>query len=132
MKNLFIISIIILSVIACNKTEFSPEGPIDIRVRNLSDVTFNEVTVNTSDTLGNIGLGNIGPGNESGYFRFEKAYPKAEITAKVNGQIFSTGTVNYNGMTYIGQAKITYEVWISDFNNKKLEISKCIPDAGLD
>jgi hypothetical protein len=130
MKNLIIISIIILSVFACKKTEFSPEGPTDVRVKNISDIAFTEVIVNTSGGIDT--LGNISSGGFSEYFRFEKAFPKAEITAKVNGQIFSTGAVSYNGMTYIGQAKITYEVWISDFNNKKLEISKCIPDAGLD
>jgi hypothetical protein len=131
MKKLILISIIILSVIACKKTKFSPEGPTDVRVINASDLPFLEVIVNTSggiDTLGNISA----TGGVSEYFRFDKAFPKAEITAKVNGQIFSTGAVNYNGMTYIGQAKISYKVYISDFNNKKLEINDCTLDAPLD
>jgi hypothetical protein len=130
MKKLIIISIIILSVVACKKTKFSPEGPTDVRVRNLSDLAFTEVIVNTSggvDTISTLTARNV-----SEYCRFDKAFPKAEISAKINGQTFSTGAVNYNGMTYIGQAKITYEIWISDFNNKKLEISNCIPEAPLD
>jgi hypothetical protein len=131
MKKLVFILIIILTVIACKKTKFSPEGPTDVRVKNISTVTFNEVIVNTSGGIDT--LGNINPGEVSGYKRFDKAFIKAEISAKVNGQLFSTGTVNYNGLTYMGEVKLTYEVWISDMNNKKLEIRVLYPlDGPLD
>jgi hypothetical protein len=130
MKKLLLISILLLTVVACKKTKFSPEGPTDIRVQNISDLPFELVIVNTSDGIDT--LGNISAGGFSDYFRFNKAYPKAEITAKVNGQLFSTGSVNYNGMTYIGQAKVTYDVFISDLANKKLTINNCSLDAGLD
>jgi hypothetical protein len=36
MKKLIVISFILLTVLACKKKEFSPEGPTDVRVRNLS------------------------------------------------------------------------------------------------
>jgi hypothetical protein len=124
MKKLLFISIILFAIFACKKTEFSPEGPTDVRVRNLSDVTFNEVIVNTSGGIDT--LGNIAPGAVSEYFRFEKAYPKAEITAKINGVVFSTGSVNYTYMQYIGQDKITYEVYISSMSNKELTISNLV------
>ncbi|TAL74100.1 MAG: hypothetical protein EPN88_04085 [Bacteroidetes bacterium] len=130
MKKLLLISFIILTVLACKKTKYSPEGPTDIRVTNVSDLPFVMVIVNTSAGIDT--LGDIIAGGSSAYFRFNKAYPKAEITAKVNGQLFSTGSVNYNGMTYIGQAKITYEVFISDLTNKKLTINNCSLDAPLD
>jgi hypothetical protein len=130
MKKLLFVSILLLTVVACKKTKFSPEGPTDIRVQNVSDLPFEMVIVNTSDGIDT--LGNISAGGFSEYFRFNKAYPKAEITAKVNGQLFSTGSVNYNGMTYIGQAKVTYEVFISDLANKKLTINNCSLDAPLD
>lgn len=131
MKKLLFILIIILTVIACKKTKFSPIGPTDVRVKNISTVTFNEVIVNTSGGIDT--LGNINPGEVSGYKRFDKAFIKAEISAKVNGQLFSTGTVNYNGLTYMGEVKLTYEVWISDMNNKKLEIRVLYPlDGPLD
>lgn len=130
MKKLLLISIIVLTVLACKKTKFSPEGPTDVRVKNVSDLSFSLVIVNTSDGIDT--LGNIAAGGFSEYFRFNKAFPKAEITAVVNGQTFSTGSVNYNGMTYIGLAKVTYEVFISDLSNKKLTISNCSLDAPLD
>lgn len=130
MKKLIIISIIIVSSIACKKTKFSPEGPTDVRVKNLSTASFTEVIVNTSggiDTLGNIAAGGF-----SDYSLFDKAFNVAEISAKINGTLYSTGAVNYNGLTYIGQAKITYEVFILDDANRKLKISNCSLDAPLD
>jgi hypothetical protein len=135
MKKLILVSIIILSVIACKKTKFSPEGPTDVRIRNLSDQIFSEVIVCTSEYPEDIDtLGTIDKYATSDYLRFRKAYPMAEISATINGQVYSTGTVNYNsGITFIGQAKITYEVWISDYNKKKLELKVLYPlDGPLD
>lgn len=130
MKKYILFIFILLLSVACKKTKFSPEGPTDVRIKNLSDKIFTEVIVNTSggtDTLGNVNAGGF-----SEYFRFEKAFPKAEISARIDGNLFSTGAVDYNGMTYIGQAKITYEVIISNPANNTLEISNCSLDAPLD
>jgi hypothetical protein len=129
MKKLILISLIVLSVVGCKKTKFAPEGPTDVRVKNVtSDVTFTEVIVNTSGGIDT--LGNVSPGGVSVYGRFDKAYVKAEVSAKINGQTFSTGSVDYRGLTYIGQEKITYEVWISDLGNKKLEMRILYPLDG--
>ncbi|HEY5471244.1 MAG TPA: hypothetical protein VIK07_12040 [Bacteroidales bacterium] len=128
MKKLIIISIIILSVAACKKTKYEPEGPTAVRVKNSSDVPFTEVRVNISDSIKL--MGNISAGGYCDYVRFHKAFAKAEISAKVSGQLFSTGIVDYTGLTYLGQVKMTYEVWISDFTNKKLEIRVVYPLDG--
>lgn len=137
MKKLIIISIVLLSVLACKKKEFSPEGPTDIRIRNISDLVFTEVILKTSEKIEDVDtLGNIGTGGVSEYFRFLKAYPKAEISAKINisGSLvmFSTGPVDYTYMQYIGQDKITYEVYISNLSKRELTISNVIPEESLD
>lgn len=119
----------LILVIACKKTKFSPEGPTDVRVKNLSDMAFNEVIVNTSGGIDT--LGDIRPGNSSDYYRFEKAYPKAEISAKINGDVYSTGPVNITYMQYLGQDKITYEVYILSMANKQLKINNVIHDEPL-
>ena len=129
MKKIFFISLIMISVLGCKKTKFAPEGPTDIRVRNLSDVTFIEVIVNTSGGIDT--LGNIGPGDHSEYYRFDKAFPKAEISAKINGDMFSTGPVNTTYMQYLGQDRITYEVFISNMANKEIKINDVIHDEPL-
>jgi hypothetical protein len=128
MKKLLVISIIILSVLACKKTKFSPEGPTDIRVQNISAFDFTDIIVNTSDGIDT--LGDAVAGGLSEYKRFNKAYVKAEISAKINSELFYTGTVDYTGLTYIGQAKITYEVWVTDLTNKKLEMRILYPLDG--
>ena len=49
MKKLVTVFLILLSLLACKKKEFSPEGPTDVRIRNISDLTFEEVIVKTSE-----------------------------------------------------------------------------------
>jgi len=136
MKKVFILTFIILAVLACKKTKFTPEGPTDVRIKNLTDLTFNEVIIKTSENEEDVDtLGNVGPNSYSEYFRFTKAYPKAEISAMINiggtFSTYSTGTVDFTYMQYLGQDKITFEVWISDPDNKKLEIFNVIHDEPL-
>ena len=82
-----------------------------------------------------LSFGDIASGTESGFFRFEKAYPKAQISAKINidGSLieFSTGPVDYTYMQYIGQDKITFEVYISNPTNHVLTISNVIEEEPL-
>lgn len=129
MKKILFISLILIAVLACKKTKFEPEGPTDVRVRNLSNVLLNEVIVNTSEGIDT--LGNIAPGEVSEYYRFKKAYYRADITAKINGVTFSTEPVDYTYLTYQGQVKLTYEVEISDLSNKVLKIKNIILEEAL-
>jgi hypothetical protein len=136
MKRIILISLLLLSVLACKKKEFSPEGPTDVRIRNISDIPFQEVILGTSEKSEDIDtIGDISSGSVSDYHRFTKAYPKAEISAKINvdGSLltFSTGKVNYTYLTYIGRDKITFEVYISDMTKRELTISNVILEEPL-
>jgi len=136
MKKYLFILLILAALVACRKTRFEPEGPTDVRVRNLQGAeTFSDVVINTAgvrDTAGNVKkLGTITPGEVSGYQRVKIAFSKAEITAKVNGETFSTGPVNSTYMDYKGQIRITYEVFISNMTNKVLMINNVIPEEPL-
>jgi hypothetical protein len=136
MKKLIVTSLLILSVLACKKKVLSPEGPTDVRIRNKSDLTFQNAIVSTSEKTGDtITIGTVANDSTSGYFRFTKAYPKAEISAMINidGSLvkFSTGSVSYTYMQYIGRDRITYEVYISNMTNKELSISDVIEDEAL-
>ncbi len=136
MKKYLFILMILVALTACKKTAFEPEGPTDVRVRNLQgDFTFSNVLINTAgnrDTVGNFRmLGTIRPGEVSGYKRVEIAFSKAEITATINGETFSTGPVNSTYMDYKGQMRITYEVYISNMTNKVLMINNVIPEEPL-
>ncbi|MCE5347565.1 MAG: hypothetical protein LLG13_14950 [Bacteroidales bacterium] len=136
MKKIFFISFFVLILVACKKTEFSPEGPTDVRVRNLSDLNFEDVIVSTSEKVGDTILFGVIAGKAvSEYFRFSKAYSKAEISAKINigGTLmqFSTGPENYTYMDYKSQVRMTFEVYISDMNKRELTISNIILEEPL-
>jgi len=136
MKKIIIITLFLLTALACKKKEFSPEGPTDVRIRNISDQIFNQVIVGTSEKPEDIDtLGNISSGSVSDYSRFSKAYPKAQVSAKINigGTLitFSTDPVDYTYMNYIGQDRITFEVSISDMNNRKIKINNVILEEPL-
>jgi|WetSurMetagenome_2_1015567.scaffolds.fasta_scaffold43630_2 hypothetical protein len=110
MKKLIPVLLLLMALSSCKKTEFSPVGPTDVAIRNLSDQTLNELTVKIKSQIHT--YGNIGPSQVSDYFRFDTAFVKAEITAKVNGVNFSTATVNYLGLIHIGRERIIYNVWL--------------------
>lgn len=131
MKKYFIILFFLFAVTACKKTEFEHEGPTDVRIENISDQDFTGVTVKIKDE--SFIFGNIAKlGGLSEYHRFQVAYIKAEITALVNGVTFSTAPFDYTYLNYQGQMKLTYVVWISDFNSKRLEIKNLVPEGPLD
>jgi hypothetical protein len=135
MKKFIIISLLLLSVLACKKKVFSPEGPTDVRIRNRTDLTFQEVIVSTSEKVGDtVTVGNIPAGSTSDYFRVTKAYPKAEVSAMINvsGSLvkFSTGPVSYTYLQYIGRDRITYEIYISNYTKRELT-SNVIEDEAL-
>ena len=136
MKKIFIIALVLLTVLACKKKHFSPEGPTDVRIRNLSDQIFTQVIVSTSEKPEDVDtIGNIGSGLVSEYHRFTKAYPKAQISAKINigGSLitFTTAPVDYTYMQYIGQDRITFEVYISNQTTHELTINNVIEEEPL-
>jgi len=136
MKKTILLGLIVFSLFACKKQHMSPEGPTDVRIRNLSDQLFTNVTVITSENKGDtLTFEDIAGSATSDYHRFTKAYPKAEISAKINiggnVQTYSTGPVSFTYMQYIGQDRITYEVYISNPANHVLTISNVIEEEPL-
>lgn len=135
-KYIIVVLLLLLAITACKKKPFAPEGPTDVRIRNLSDMTMQQVVITTSekpvdtDTIATIASGAV-----SEYSRFTKAYPKAQITAKinVNGSLveFSTGPETFYYLTYIGRDRITFEVYISNFSTRELKINNVIQDEPL-
>jgi hypothetical protein len=139
MKKILFLLIIALSLSACKKKPFSPEGPTDIRIRNISDQTFNNVIVNTTNVdTSAFNFGTIGPNSYSGYHRFPKAYNKAEITVTIHNSVtntddtFTTGTVDNTYQAYLSTVKATYIVWINDYAHKKIEIQNVILESDLE
>lgn len=129
MRKIIFISALLLLAVSCKKIDKEPLGPTDIRIRNLTDLTMTELTVNTSGGENNYGT--VGAGGTTDYFRFEKAYPKANISAIINGQKYKTDTAIYTWMQYLGVVKATYEIYIESESLKKLSISNVIMESSL-
>lgn len=110
MKKLIPVLLILLVLVSCKKTEFSPVGPTDVRIQNLTGQTLNELTVKIKSQTHT--YGNIGPSQLSEYLRFDTAFVKAEITAKISDVTFSTAPFNYMGLIHIGREQIIYNVWL--------------------
>ena len=127
MKKLIFLTLVLVAVVSCKKIKTEPFGPTDIRIRNITTLNMNNVTVNTYDSTYNYGT--VNSNSVSEYHQFDRAYPKANISAIINGQKYKTDSItSYAYMQYMGQMKATYEIWIE---GNKLTISKVIPDSQI-
>ncbi len=127
MKKLFLFLLFIFTIASCKKTEFTPEGPTDVRIRNQSNSVLTDVAVKIKDEQ--ILFGEIPASGISDYHRFKTAFPKAYISAKINGEVFTTGSVDFTYQNYFGQVRLTYEVVV---DNNFLEINNVVLDSHLD
>jgi len=123
MKKILFVALILLVSFSCKKTKFSPEGPTDVRIRNLTTLAFYDLNVDI-DTV--VNYGNLNPQSVTDYIRFPKAYPKATLSAKINkgGSLvtFSTEVFDYTYMQYMGQMRVTYEVFIPNMDKNEFHI----------
>jgi hypothetical protein len=128
MKKLYVITLLLLVIccFSCKKTPFSPEGPTDVRIRNLTGSSLTEVVVRVKDEQ--IAFGTIDINNVSEYHRFKTAFPKAYISARINSDTISTGPVDFTYMNYFGQVKMTYDVTLE---NSRLKIKNVTLDSPL-
>lgn len=130
MKKYLVFLVLLTALVACKKTEFEPEGPTDVRIKNLSDLNFTDVKVKIKEE--EISFGTVNTGSYSEYFRFEIAYPLVEISATINGLLYTTGPVDPKlPQVYIGQDRITYMVYISNMNTRELKINDVIREEPL-
>jgi hypothetical protein len=128
-KIILLLTTILFITVSCQKLEKAPLGPTDIRVKNITTLNMTDVTVNTYDSTYNYGL--IKVDSVSLYHSFDRAYPKANISAIINGQKYKTDTItSYAYMQYLSQIKATYEIYILNDAQKKLDIH-VVPESEL-
>ena len=115
----FLVSLVgILLVWGCRKK--SPEGPTDIRIRNLTTQVFDSVFVDTYS--GDHTYGTILPAATTDYKRYDKAYREAYIKLYINQVKYELIPVDYTYEIPIGQEKCTYELSIADSLNHTLGV----------
>lgn len=128
MKKLVILSLAVLLITSCKKkVEFEPEGPTDVRFKNITTLNFTDVIVKTSEYEEDSDtIPVLNAGQTSSYTRFKKAYTKVQITAKINTggslQTFSLQTP-FTYLTYIGQDMVTFEIYIKNEAARELDVN---------
>jgi hypothetical protein len=128
MKKILLLTLLLpVLVLSCKKTEFTPEGPSDVRIRNLSNYIFTDVVVRIKDEA--ISFGTIDNVNVTEYHRFKTAFPKAFISAKINNDSLSTGPVDFTYMNYFGLQRLTYDIIVE---NDMLKINNVTLDSPLE
>jgi hypothetical protein len=128
MKRIIPLLVLIVVLSACKRTKIEPEGPTDVRVYNNTDQLFENVVVNTSG--GEFNFGTVNPDAYSQYHRYDKAYPKADISLSIRSSSYSTPIQDYTYMQYMGQMKITYKIFISNESRRELD-TDVVPEGEL-
>ena len=128
MKRFILLLVLVVSLTACKKTKIEPEGPTDVRVYNNTGQVFENVVVNTSG--GEFNFGTLNPYTYSAYHRYDKAYPKADISLIIGSNTYSTPIQDYTYMQYMGQMKITYKIFISNESRRELD-TDVVPEGEL-
>lgn len=128
MKRLILCIALIISLTACKKTNIEPEGPTDIRIFNNTDQVFSNVVVNTSG--GEFNFGTLNAQSYSTYHRYDKAYPKADISLNIGSDTYTTPKQDYTYMQYMGRMKITYKIFISNESRNELD-TEVVPEGAL-
>lgn len=129
MNKITFLSIVLTAIVltSCKKAEYTPDGPSDIRIHNVSSLTYDSVVVITS--WGNNEYGTVNPGVKTEYKRFEKAYPREQVNMYIDS-IFYEFPPDDSIRVLLQQGKFTYELDV-DTVAKSLSIH-VIADAPLD
>ncbi len=128
MKKITILITLILAMAGCSKEKITPEGPTDVRIRNLSDVEFTNVIVETGK--GEYNYGTIASRSDSEYHRFEISYNNIEVTATIDGMVYTNGEQDHTFDVYIGPDKVSYEVYPESIGSGVLIVEVVYPYDG--
>ena len=130
MNKITFLSIVLTAIVltSCKKTEFTPDGPTDIRISNISLLTYDSVVViNTELEINEYGT--INPGEQTEYKRFERAYPREQVNMYINSVSYEFPPDD-SVRVLLQQGKFTYQLDV-DTVAKSLSIH-VIADAPLD
>ena len=130
MNKITILSLVLTAIVltSCKKTEYTPDGPTDIRIHNVSSLTYDSVVV--INTLMEINeYGTVNPGAQTEYKRFEKAYPREQVNMYIDSVSYEFPPDD-SIRVLLQQGKFTYQLDV-DTVAKTLSIH-VIADAPLD
>lgn len=120
---------LILALAGCKKENIAPEGPTDVRIKNVTgDVVFENVIVDTG--RGEFNFGDIDAGTVSEYHRFEVSYPIIQVTLTIDGMQYTNGEIDNTYSTYLSTVKASYEVYPTSIGSGVLVVDIVYPLDG--
>ena len=130
MKKITFLLLVLTAIVqtSCNKTEYTPDGPTDIRIHNVSSLTYDSVVI-INTLLESNEYGTVDPGAQTEYKRFEKAYPREQVNMYINSVSYEFPPDD-SVRVLLQQGKFTYQLNV-DTAAKSLSIH-VIADAPLD
>lgn len=128
MKKLALLFTIILALSACSKEKLTPEGPTDVRIRNLSDIDFTNVIVDNGRE--ELNYGTIPAKSDSEYQRLEVSYNNIQVTGTNNATVYTNGEIDHTYDVYIGPDKVTYEIYPESLGSGVLIVDVVYPYDG--
>jgi len=123
---LIVLTALILT--SCKKNNYTPDGPTDIRIHNVSLLTYDSVVVINTELETNE-YGTVEPGEQTEYKRFEKAYPREQVNMYIDSVSYEFPPDD-SLRVLLQQGKFTYQLDV-DTVAKSLSIH-VIADAPLD
>ena len=130
MNKITFLSLVLTAIVltSCKKTEYTPDGPTDIRIHNVSSLTYDSILV-INTLLESNEYGTVNPGAQTEYKRFEKAYPREQVNMYIDSVSYEFPPDD-SIRVLLQQGKFTYELDV-DTAAKSLSIH-VIADAPLD
>jgi len=130
MRNITFLSIVLTAILltSCKKTEYTPDGPTDIRIHNVSLLTYDSVVV-VNTALETNEYGTVEPGEQTVYKRFEKAYPREHVNMLIDSVSYEFPPDD-SVRVLLQQGKFTFQLDV-DTVAKSISIH-VIADAPLD
>ncbi|UKN00250.1 hypothetical protein K6119_10945 [Paracrocinitomix mangrovi] len=108
----------------CTEHEVSPcnedSSKTNIRIKNISEYDYCNVTINPSNASTNYGI--LAQGETTCYKSFDIAYNYCYVELKIGNEEFVIQPIDYVGEPELGIGYFTYSIDVSDFDNKVLSI----------
>jgi hypothetical protein len=118
MKNIIVLSFItLIFCIGCSKKEVvTPPTEVEIRVKNISNLRYTDLTVSTGGGQQNYGILNANA--TSDYKKYSFCYRYAFIQITIDGKTYTLQPFDYVSETKFETGKFTYEIDANTTNNR--------------
>jgi hypothetical protein len=116
MKNSILLSFITLFfLIGCSKKEEVTPTEVEIRIKNMSNLSYTGITVSTGG--GQQVYDTLNANEKSNYKKYLFCYRYGFVQLKIDGKLYTLQPIDYVGETKLETGKFTYEIDANTSNN---------------